>query len=503
MPSPDLDATTSDPLTRRVVDLARALRQHGVAVGPSESVDAAAACAALGVTDRERLRAGVAAAMMRREGDRAVFDQLFDIYFPAAVGDRTEVGEVEAARDPASAREAAARLRDELADALAADDTAALDRLAARAVAELGALANEATTGSYSAAQALERLAPQTAIAAALQRARDAGRVVSGSGEGGGGGGSGSGGTQGGGSGGGSGAGEQVESLTDRFDRDEIRGRVAGFRRRVEREATRRNAEVRGAERISRYGVRDPLARKDFLLTGTTEAGELQAAIRPLARKIAARLAARQRRASRGSVDIRRTLRRAMSTGGVPVRPAYKHRHHSRADVVLVCDMSGSVSGFSRFTMLLLQALSTQFRRVRFFGFVNICDDITEIVTSARVGEDIRTEVAQRASMSRWHGSSDYGSALTDFVDRWLDAVGPRSTVLVLGDARTNGTEPHVEALRTIAAQARHVVWLNPEPRAQWDSGDSVAGRYGQVVDMHEVRNLDQLRQFVARALPV
>ncbi|MBD5831686.1 hypothetical protein DXX98_12800, partial [Janibacter melonis] len=86
MPSPDLDATTSDPLTRRVVDLARALRQHGVSVGPSESVDAAAACAALGVTDRERLRAGVAAAMMRREGDRAVFDQLFDIYFPTAVG---------------------------------------------------------------------------------------------------------------------------------------------------------------------------------------------------------------------------------------------------------------------------------------------------------------------------------------------------------------------------------------------------------------------------------
>lgn len=501
MPSPE---SSVDPLTRRVVDLSRALRTHGVSVGPSETVDAAAACAALGVTDRDRLRAGVAAAMMRREGDRVVFDQLFDIHFPAGVGDRTEVGEVEAARDPASAREAAARLREELAEALAADDAAALDRLAARAVAELGALANEASTGSYSAAQALERLAPQTAIAAALQRARDAGRVISGSGEGGGGGGSGSGGTQGGGTqGGGSGSHERAESLTDRFDRDEIRGRVAGFRQRVEREATRRNAEVRGTERISRYGVRDPLARKDFLLTGTAEAGELQAAIRPLARKIAARLAARQRRASRGSVDIRRTLRRAMSTGGVPVRPAYRHRHRSRADVVLVCDMSGSVSGFSRFTMLLLQVLSTQFRRVRFFGFVNICDDITDIVTGARVGEEIRAEVAQRASLSRWHGSSDYGSALTDFVDRWLDAVGPRSTVLVLGDARTNGTEPHVEALRTIAAQARHVVWLNPEPRAQWDTGDSVAGRYGEVVDMHEVRNLDQLRQFVARALPV
>ena len=183
--------------------------------------------------------------------------------------------------------------------------------------------------------------------------------------------------------------------------------------------------------------------------------------------------------------------------------PAYKHRHRSRADIVLVCDMSGSVAGFSRFTMLLLQSLAGQFRRVRFFGFVNICDDITDIVTGSSVGEDISSQVAQRASLSRWHGSSDYGSALTDFVDRWLWSVGPRSTVLILGDARTNGTEPHVDALRTIAAQARHVAWLNPEPHSSWDAGDSVAGRYAQVVDMHECRNIDQLRRFVARALPV
>ena len=496
MPSPESAAPTA-ALTERVVSLSRALRLHGVTVGPSETVDAAAACAALGVTDRERLRAGIAASMMRREGDRAVFDQLFDIHFPAGVGNRSDVGEVTATHDPAEARSVAERLRDELATALATNDERELERLAAQAVAELGALTNDSSMGGYSANQTLDRLNPQTTIAAALQRARDAGDVMSGSGEGSGGSGSGASGAHG------SGSPWRPEQLSDRFDRDEIRSRVAAFRRRVEREATRRNTEARGTERISRYGVRDPLERKDFLLTGTTEAAELQAAIRPLARKLAARLAARQRRQSRGSVDIRRTLRRAMSTGGVPMSPAYKHRHRSRADIVLVCDMSGSVAGFSRFTMLLLQSLAGQFRRVRFFGFVNICDDITDIVTGSSVGEDISSQVAQRASLSRWHGSSDYGSALTDFVDRWLWSVGPRSTVLILGDARTNGTEPHVEALRTIAAQARHVAWLNPEPHSSWDTGDSVAGRYAQVVDMHECRNIDQLRRFVARALPV
>ncbi len=491
MPSPD-------PLGARLVDLARSMRRHGMNVGSADVTDAAAAATVLGLEDRERLRVGLGAALLRRSADRELFDQLFDIHFPAGVGARTGQEEAEASIDGAQARERAQALRQELVEALADDDEAALEQLAGRTVAELGRLANQATMGGFSAHQALERLAPQTAVAAALQRARDAGDVVGGSGEGSGGSGTG----QGGAAGSGGGSAWRPERLSDRFDRDEIRARVAAFRRRVETEAARRNAEVRGRDRISRYGVRDPLERKDFLLTGTTEAAQLNAAIRPLSRKLAARLAARQRRQSRGAIDIRRTLRAAMSTGGVPVRPVHRRRTRSRADVVLLCDMSGSVSGFSRFTILLLQSLAGQFRRVRFFGFVNTVDDVTDLVRDSRVGEDISTRLTSEATLTRWHGSSDYGAALRDFVEEYLDAVGPRSTVLVLGDARTNGTDPRVDALREIATRARHTAWLNPEPARQWDTGDSVAARYAEVVDMHEVRNIDQLRQFVAR-LPV
>ncbi|GAB3113733.1 VWA domain-containing protein [Janibacter alkaliphilus] len=497
MSSPEV-ALEPGALGARLVELGRSLRRHGVTVGTSEVADAAAAAHALGLTDRERLRAGVAASMMRRAGDRTVFDQLFDLHFPAALGER-------AAPEPeieGTDRERAEAIRERLVQALADGDEDELERLAALALRELGALANQATMGGWSAGQALDRLAPQTAIAAALERARDAGEVPGGSGEGSGGGGEGGQGATGSGAGGGSGSPWRPERMTDRIDRDEIRGRVAAFRRAVETEAARRNAEVRGRDRIARYGVRDPLERKDFLLTGRTEAAELQAAIAPLSRKLAARLAARQRRSGRGGIDIRRTLRAAMSTGGVPVRPAHRRRHRSRADVVLLCDMSGSVSGFSRFTILLLQSLAGQFRRVRFFGFVNVTDDITDIVRESRVGEDISRQIAEQATLSRWHGSSDYGGALADFAERHLDAVGPRSTVLILGDARTNGTAPRPEALREIVAHAQHVVWLNPEAARQWDSGDSVAGVYGRVVDMHECRNIDQLRHFVTRVLP-
>ena len=489
MPSPD-------SLGARLVDLGRALRRHGVNVGTSEVTDAAAVARVLGLEDRERLRAGTAAAMMRRSADRGVFDQLFDIHFPVATGGRVGEPDDPEPTDVAGARERAAAIREDLVEALAHADDAELDRLAARALSELGRLSNESTSGGWSANQAIERLAPQTAIAAALQRARDAGDVPGGSGEGSGGSGSGAGGASGGG------GAWRPEQLSDRFDRDEIRGRVGAFRRRVETEAARRNAEVRGRDRIARYGVRDPLERKDFLLTGKTEAADLQAAITPLSRKLAAKLAARQRRHARGAIDIRRTLRAAMSTGGVPVRPAYKRRHRSRADIVLLCDMSGSVAGFSRFTMMLLQSLAGVFRRVRFIGFVNTCDDITELVRQSQVGEDISERVSREATMTRWHGSSDYGAAFADAVEHHIDAVGPRSTVLILGDARTNGTDPQVEALRELVSRAKHAAWLNPEPARMWDTGDSVASRYAEVVDMHEVRNIDQLRQYVSR-LPV
>ena len=200
---------------------------------------------------------------------------------------------------------------------------------------------------------------------------------------------------------------------------------------------------------------------------------------------------------------MRRTLRRSLSTGGIPVRPVLQHRHPARPDLVLICDMSQSVAGFSRFTVLLMQAMAAQFRRVRIFGFVNVCDELTGTVLAAPPGADLGAAFDDIASMTRWHRASDYGTAFADFENRYLDAVGPRSTVLVLGDARTNGTDPGYDHLRVVLERARHVSWLNPEPARTWGTGDSVAHRYAEIVDMHECRNLAQLREFVARLMPV
>lgn len=327
-------------LEPRLVGLAGALRRHGVVTGTSDVVDAGRVMAVLGLADRERLREGMAAALLRRGGQRQVYDDLFDIWFPSALGGRIGVDDLDLPTDPADRRVRAAALREELAAALAAADREALERLAARTVAELGRLPNDASTGSWSSAQALDLLAPQLAIAGAVLRMRDAADgIPGGRGDGSGGsGGSGSG-TQGNPAGGG---------FADRFTRDELRAAVAEFRRRVEIESRRRNAEARGPERISRYAVRPPAEQTPFLLAGAAEVQELRSTITPLAKKLASRMAAKRRRAARGEIDIRKTLRRSMSTGGVPIRPALRRRSPHRPDLVLLCDLSRPRSRGSR-----------------------------------------------------------------------------------------------------------------------------------------------------------
>lgn len=474
-------------LAERLVAMTAAMRRHGLSVGTSDVADAGRAAEALGLQDRERLRAGLASALLRRSGERAVFDQVFDLYFPAALGART----TDAPDLPSDQRELVAALREQMSDALARHDADALDQLAALALERLGALEQQP---GWSAAQALDRLAPQTAIAGAVERSRQA-EHVPGDGEGG------STSTSGGGSTG-SGGGASVPRFQDRVERDEFRSEVAEFRRRVETEARRRNAEVRGTERIAEYGVRPAVQTRDFLSSGSKDLDELRAALHPLAKRLAAQLSARRRQQSRGEIDVRKTLRRSLSTGGVPIDPAYAHRRPHRPDLVLLCDISGSVAGFSAFTIALMQALSTQFRRLRVFAFVSTTDEITDLVhDSDLLADDVLTTALRTRRVLGWGASSSYGQALDSFVAKHLDAIGPRTTVLVLGDARSNYGLPRLSALRLIQEQARQVVWLNPEPARSWDTGDSLAGQYARVIDMHECRNVEQLRTFVSRTL--
>ncbi|MEU9397799.1 VWA domain-containing protein [Streptomyces sp. NPDC048324] len=450
---------TAPGVAERLTSLVGALRAHGMRIGTGETVDAAQAVAALGLADRELLREGLAATLLHGPAQRPVFDPVFDLYFPRGIG--APDGEP-AGRDD---------LRDRLAAALAADDRALLGRLAAEAVDGFGGYGNSPEGQSWSSYQALERLRPQTLLA----RVRESVRARDG-----------------------------ASGFTDRLLEDEIRRRIEVFRSMVAVEARRRVAERRDRDELARRAVATTPDRVDFLYAGKLQLAELRRTVQPLARKLATRLAARRRRAARGSIDLRRTLRASLSTGGVPMKPVLRRRRPFRPELVLLCDVSGSVSGFSDFTMLLVQALHDQFSKVRVFAFVNRIDEVTGLMEhGAADPEGLGARIRAEATLTGWHGSSDYGVALGEFAERHGDAVGPRTTLFVLGDARTNMSDPNLAAVRQITERARRVYWLNPEPRAQWGTGDSAAPDYAELVDMYECRNARQLGALISRLLPV
>ncbi|MFD5813287.1 VWA domain-containing protein [Streptomyces sp. NPDC127038] len=458
--APAAGGAPADGVADRITGLVGALRSHGVRIGTGETVDAARAVAALGLADRERLREGLAATLLHGPGQRRVFDPVFEVYFPHGVGGPD--GTAPADRDG---------LRDRLAAALAADDQALMGRLAIEAVDGFGGYGGTTATDGWSSYQTLDRLRPQTLLA----RVRDAVR-----------------------------AGGGAEGFTDRLLEDEIRRRVEVFRKQVATEARRRVAERRDRDEIARRAIAPTADRVDFLFAGRDRLAELRKAVQPLARKLATRLAARRRRAHRGTVDLRRTLRGSLSTGGVPMRPVLRRRRPVRPELVLLCDVSGSVSGFSDFTMLLVQALHDQFSKVRVFAFVNRVDEVTGLIGPGRADpEGLSARIRAEAEITGWHGSSDYGVALGEFAERYTAAVGSRTTVFVLGDARTNMSDPNLSAVRRLNRQARRVYWLNPEARSQWGTGDSAALAYADLVEMHECRNAGQLSALIGRLLPV
>ncbi|MDT7618131.1 MAG: uncharacterized protein QOF00_5578 [Pseudonocardiales bacterium] len=466
-------------LSGHLVDFVTALRSHGVAVGPGETVDAARVLGALDLLHREHLREGLAAALLRRSGQRQAFDTLFDLYFPAALGAGSGDVEVPRVDDVPDGPVDVDALRDILADLLRDGDDAALQELA-RAVVD--ALGNSGGAGqgirgaggqpSWSAYQALRMLSPETLLARIMDDLKAANP-------------------------------DETGEFSDEMRRREIRDRIAAFRKMVTDEVRRRTAEKRGRDQVAKTAVPKQAEQVEFLSAYAEQLTQLRRTVHPLARRLAARLAVRRKRANRGTLDMRRTLRRSMSTGGVPMRPAFKTRRPGRPELVILCDVSGSVAGFSHFTLLLVQALREQFSKVRVFAFVERTDEVTHLFDPGADLAGVMQRVLREADLTAFDGHSDYGASFGSFAEFWGEAITSKSSVLILGDARTNYRDPNFTVLRRIVGAARHAHWLNPEPRRQWGSGDSAALRYADVIPMHECRTAAQLADVVEALLPV
>ncbi|MGS2809616.1 vWA domain-containing protein [Nocardia sp. MW-W600-9] len=463
-----MTAPAQHGLGGHVAGFVAALRARGVPVGPSETVDAGRVLTVLDLLDRESVREGLACALLRRPTHRATFDGLFDLWFPVAVGERTTETR-DLPRTPDGQIDLPA-LREQLAELLAAEDAGQqLELLAGQVVEQLGQY-QSARGPSFSAYQAMKDLAPQTLLSRVL-----AGLALPPD------------------------AGERDTEVAQRI----VRERIAGFRASVEAETNRRVAEQIGRERVATYGVARQAEDADFLRASERELVELRRGSQRLARILASRLAVRRKKARRGEIDLRKTLRASMSTGGVPIDLVNRKPRPGRPELVLLCDISGSVAGFSNFTMLLVSALREQFSRVRIFAFVDRTDEVTGFFDPYAGLDNVLTRIFTESRIIDADGHSDYGQALTTFADNFGDAVTSRSSLLVLGDGRTNYRNPKLDILRQLVDTARHAHWLNPEPRNLWGTGDSAARDYGEVIEMHECRSARQLTDVVSRLLPV
>ena len=278
---------------------------------------------------------------------------------------------------------------------------------------------------------------------------------------------------------------------------------TAELRERIEQLKRLMAAEVRyrlgGPDRtLPNPAVQDV----EFLNATRHQIDEIRDAVRPLARKLAARLARRRQARHGRSVNFRRTIRRSLSTGGTPVDIAYQRARFHRPDLFVLCDISGSVAHFSVFTLTLMSALSAEIPRCRSFVFVDGVDEVTDLLAATDHGIE-PWQLMRNTNVIAGDGHSDYGAVLEQFWDEVGESdLGPNSTLLVTGDARTNYREHGAEVLEEISCRCRAVYWLNPEPRLDWDTYDSEMEVYSRhCTETFEVRTVRQLVSCVEKLL--
>jgi uncharacterized protein len=206
--------------------------------------------------------------------------------------------------------------------------------------------------------------------------------------------------------------------------------------------------------------------------------------VRAIAKKLAARYAKPRKRRMRGQLDIRRTMRRNMGWGGIPMVTVWKERRIEKPRVVVLCDVSGSVAAMAQFLLMFLYALNEALADIRSFAFAGSLIEVSDILES----EPIEGAIAKVLGIIGF-GSSNYGNSLRDFEEGWMPIVDRKSTVIILGDARGNRTEPRVDIVQGLSDRAKRVIWLNPEYRTSWGTGDSDMFRYAPHCQMVRVCN--------------
>jgi uncharacterized protein len=454
------DERAADELVGEAVELgvqrlAQQLRDAGADVALSELLDATAALRHIDVGDRRQLRVALRCVLVKHAHHEAVFDAAFDRCFPARAGPRPPPTD-----RPADGATAATQPRAFGADTL--DETlrravdGAVDNdlrvLADEVIDRYGGFDEGVRTERYHVYRVLRAIDLARLLHDAIHRARQRGDTV---------------------------------------DRADVAAQVEALRRHVVEQVRARLAVPGRTDGLTAVA---PVVDVEFARASAAQLAEMRTAIRPLVRQLAARLRLRRQSVRTGRVDMRRTARRSVATGGVPLDVVFRRPRARKPELFSLCDVSGSVADFAGFTLTLVSALAGELAGTRSFAFVDAVDEISELVERSAAPIE-PWQILQHGRVIGPDGHSDYGAVLTEFWDRYgRRGLTHRSTVIVTGDARTNYRPDGAEALRAVAGRARAVYWLNPEPRAEWGTTDSALAAYApHCTRVFEVRTLQQL----------
>ncbi|MEY2590884.1 MAG: uncharacterized protein QOJ67_2868 [Acidimicrobiaceae bacterium] len=485
-PGAPVDVATGDPIVQLLAGFIQDLREAGLPVSLTENLDAMSAVRHIPLEDREAFKYALAATLVKNNTHWRAFETVFEVYFSLR-GRQYAIGEDADELDLGDIEDELERMRqegqgmqggggdsmspEELAEllyrALLEGNDALMRAVARQSVRRYAGMEpGRPVGGTYYLYRTLRNLDLDGVLERLMQQSReDSGDMT---------------------------------QLEERLEKDEFQIRIDQLRKEIEAEIRRRLVADRGVEAMAKT-LRKPLPEDiDFMHASREEMALLRRAIYPLTRKLAVRLARKRRHGRKGPLDFRNTVRHSLSYGGVPAEPKFKYPRPSKPEIFVVADISGSVAAFARFTLHLVYAIGAQFSKVRSFVFIDGIDEVTRFFDGVEDIAEAVHKVNTEADVVWVDGHSDYGHALEVFWSKWGKEIGPKTTVLILGDARNNYHASQSWVVKEMRHRARHVYWLNPEPRSYWDTGDSIVGEYGNHCDgVFECRNLRQLEGFV------
>ncbi len=434
-------------MEERILDFIKGLRGRGVSVSTAESIDAMGAVAVVGLDDPASFMAALKAAVVKRNKDVPVFEELFPLYFyglessgEAESLDGELLSRLEEAMHGFGQGEGMNPMLPLLLSGLGGEWESMI-RMAAGQVG-MAQLATRMQVGMYTRRifDVFDWEEIEGELEELLAHLREEGWDE-----------------------------EELQEVRDAFaaNRDTLRRQV---RRYVEREQARNADKVPGSERLERLMSR-PLSGLDEF-----ELQQMRKAVDVLARKLRNKINLREKQLKRGKLDVKATLRRNMQHGGVPFELKLKHKRVEKAELMVLCDISSSVARVSQFMLQFVYTIQDCLAKVRSFVFVDDLGEVTEFFRDEDIQKGVRRALSE-ADIS-YNARSDFGEVFRLFREQYLQDVGYRTYILVIGDARNNYNDPGIRALESIRDRAKGIIWLNPETKPFWDSGDSVMGEY-------------------------